>query len=300
MLLGDDADLDAADLRYPLAFHRRDRGLVARVVGAGEVPDDLAIVRIRLEDHLGFSYPVGQDIGSGPDRMRVGIVGVGLDYLTRDRRHGRHGHDVGEVVIGFLEVDAQRIAIDQLEPPHRSIVVEPARLDGSCRQFIETDDFSVNEEAPRGGILRIHEPFDGISVVRGGQLTTLAFERGVWMKVDALADMEQVHLAVVVDLRQRLRRLRNQLRGPCQIIVGQQRLENLLHDLARIIVGHPDRIETGFLDLERDTQNLVRIRGLRTRQRGKEQTAAQSGDAASEQDSGTEHCFVSQIERRVM
>ena len=232
--------------------------------------------------------------------MRVRILGIRLDDLARHRRKRRHGGDVREVVVGLLEPDAQGVAIDDLESGNLRVVVESTGLFRPLRQFVEPDDLAVDDEAPRRPVLRVHQALDRIRVVLGGKLAALALERGIGVKDDALADVKHVRLAVVADLGQRFRGQRNQLGGPRQVVVGQQRLVGLLDHAVRVLVGDLDRVEAGLLDLEGDAQNLVRIRGVRNRQRQNQQTTAQSGDAASEYGSRTEHCVASEIERRVM
>ena len=127
--------------------------------------------------------------------------------------------------------------------------------------IVESDDLAAYQKAPWRPIRGVDEALDRVREVTRGQLALLSFERGVALEVDALPDMEQVGLAVVRDLRHRLRGLRPELERPCEVLVIEQPLEDDLHDLCRIIVRRLRGIESGLLDLERDVQDLRGVGG---------------------------------------
>ena len=275
MLLFDHADLDASDLRDTLAFHRSDCRLVTRIVGPREIPDDLSIVGIGLEHNLGLAGPALEHVGAGPDRMRVGIVGVGLDHFASDGGHRGHRHNVREVVVRSGETDTQRIAVDDFEPGHLGVVVEAFRLRGLVGDGIQADDLAVDQEPPRRAVGRIDEALDRIRVVGRDQLAALALERRVGLEVDSASYLEEVGLAAVGDFGQRLGSLRHQLDRSGEVVVRQQALVDGPHHLAGIIVGDLGRIKAGLRNLEGDAQHFARIRGGDCRRSAQERTGEQ-------------------------
>ena len=114
LLLFDDADLDTADLRHLPALHRGDDLLVEGIAARLEMPGKSAEFRVRFEDDLVRSLPLLEPVGSRSDGMAVGVVRVGLDNLSCHRAEIRKRHDVGEVVVGFLELDQKRVSVERL------------------------------------------------------------------------------------------------------------------------------------------------------------------------------------------
>ena len=139
LLLLDDADFDAPDLRHRLACHRRDPLLVERIVARLELPADAAKRWIGLEHDLVRALPFLEHVRAGADRVAVGVVGVGLDHLARHRAGIRQGEDVREVVVGFLEPDLERVTVEDLQAVDLAVVVELAGLFGVLLDFVESD-----------------------------------------------------------------------------------------------------------------------------------------------------------------
>ena len=68
LVLFHDGDLDAPHLRHLLALHLRDQ-LVVAGLRRREVPDEAAIVGIRVEHDLGAAHPLAELVGAGADRV---------------------------------------------------------------------------------------------------------------------------------------------------------------------------------------------------------------------------------------
>ena len=108
-----------------------------------------------LRTHFSSMYgpvPTGLAIARPP------VVRVGLDHLARDRRRRLVGKYVGQVVVGILEADAQRVAVDRLEAGHLRVVVELAALLRRLGRLVQPDDLALDQEGPRRTDLRIDQP----------------------------------------------------------------------------------------------------------------------------------------------
>src|SRR5256884_2487546 len=84
-------------------------------------------------------------------------------------------------------------------------------------------------------------------------------------KIDAPPNPEDVGAAVWRDLGQRLGGVGDELGGPRQVIVGEQRVEDRLDDRPGVIVVHLHRIEPGLRSLEGDPQDLLAVGRVRRR-----------------------------------
>ena len=161
------------------------------------------IVRIRLEEDLRRADPFRELVRAGADRIRhdaAAFVAIGGDDFARDRARRLVREHVREVVVGLLQADAQRVAVDGLESRDLRVVVELAavllRLLG---QFVEADDLAFEQPRPRRMDRRVHQPLQRVDVIVGDELALDALERRIGREVDALLDLERVGLAVVGD-----------------------------------------------------------------------------------------------------
>ena len=276
LLLFDDVDLDPPDLRHLLAFHRRGDLDVAWVAAGFGLPYESSKIRVGFEDDLVRALPFLEAIGAGSNRVSIGVVGVGVDDLARDRAVVRHGHEISEVVVGLLELDLQRISVQRLQSVDPGVVIHPAAFFGVFLELLESHD--AIDEAFEGRLVGgILEALDRVDVILRGQLALLALERGVRGKVNPLADLEDIGPGLIAYHRHGFRRARNKLRRTRQIVVGHQRVEDRLVDGMRIVILDFHRVETGFGDVEFDAQHLVRIRRLSASARQHER----HGDPAS-------------------
>jgi hypothetical protein len=192
--------------------------------------------------------------------------------LARLRPDRLHGEDIEEVVVGLGEANAQRIAVHDLEAGDFRVVVEAALLLGLRDRVLDAGDAALDEPQVRRRGLGIHEALEGELVVGGGQLALLALERRIVGEEDPLLDAQGVRLAVVGDLRHRLERLRLQLRGPREEVVGERRLEDLLDDVVRVLIGRERRVEVGLRDEVGDAEDFrLGDRELRAMERGQRQ-----------------------------
>jgi hypothetical protein len=127
-LILDDADLDAPDERKLPAAELRERAVVrVAALRIGLV----AIRGIRLQHDLLSAAPFLEAIGARPHGIRhrpARAIGVRLDDFAR-RARGGDGREVGEkLVVGEVELELQRVAVERQQALHRCVVVELARF----------------------------------------------------------------------------------------------------------------------------------------------------------------------------
>ena len=256
----DDRDLDLAHLRHLLAAHVLHQRVVPRRFRHREVPGEAPILGIRLEHDLRAAGPARQHVRARADRMAHRVVGVALDHLARDDPERDVRGDEQEVVVGLLEPEAQRVAVDDLDPRDLRVVVELPALLRRRGVLVQPDDLALEQERVRGPVLRIQEPEIRVDDVLRDELALLALEHRVRREVDALAQLERVGLAVVGDLRHRLGQHRDELRRPREVIVGQQPLEDALEHRRGIEIRDPHRVEAVLARGEAYVQDLVRVR----------------------------------------
>ena len=263
LVLLDDADLDAADAGHGLALHVRDQlfvGSVARL----EVPGEAAVDRVGLEQDLRAAHPLRQHVRTSADgvgqRASVALAVRG-DHLARHRRRRLVGQHVRQVVVGFLQPEAQRVPVDRLHPGELAVVVELAALLRRGDLLVEADELALDQERPRRADSRVGEPLQRIDDVVGDKLARLALEHRVRREPDALPEPDRPGAAVVGDLRQRLGGQRHDLRGLREVVVGVQRLEDRLDDRAGVEVVHRGGVEAGLGDGEYVADHLVRVGG---------------------------------------
>ena len=160
LILFDDAHFDAADQGHLLALHLRGDAFVLGFGPRLEIPDEAAIARIRLEDDLRRADPVLEEIWSGADRIRhraARFVGVLLDHFARHRGSRLVRQHERQVVVGLLQADPQRMAVDGLEPGDLLVVVELRVFLRRIRELVEADDLVLDQPCPRGAQLGIDE-----------------------------------------------------------------------------------------------------------------------------------------------
>ena len=81
--------------------------------------------------------------------MGAEVDAIRLDGLARDRGGRRHREHVRKCVVGFLEPDAQRVAIDDLKPGERRLVVELAAFLRRRLQLVAADKLAFEDPRPR-------------------------------------------------------------------------------------------------------------------------------------------------------
>ena len=130
----DDADLDAADDRQLSCRHCA----VAIAASPGSLPSPgdgiglVAKVRIRFEHDLLSAHPLLQPVRPGADRVLHHAIRRSAWASTTSRATADSrcvGEPVLERVVGVLEADAQRVAVDRLQALDLRVVVE---RDRSC------------------------------------------------------------------------------------------------------------------------------------------------------------------------
>ncbi len=187
---------------------------------------------------------------------------VRLDDLARDRRHDARRHELEEHVVGLLELDLQRVAVERLQALELRVVVEPAARLRGRDELVGADELAVEVEAPERAHPRVDQPLPAVDVVRGDELARLALEHRVRREVDAGLDPDDDRRAAVADFRQRPRGRRPQRVRALQVVVLEQRVEDPAADPAGVAVVRDLRVEPVDVLLERDAK---RLDGLRRR-----------------------------------
>ena len=187
LALLDHRDLDARHQRQPLVLQRRDQWLRRRRYRPDRHVGDAAKARVRLEDDARAPLVLGEPVGARADGVGADVAAVGLDDLARDGAHVRHGEHVREAVVGRLEPDLQRVAVDDLETGQRRVVVEPARARRRGLGLVAADQLALDQPRPRRALHRVEVTLDAVGVVGGGQFPRHALECGIGREHDALA-----------------------------------------------------------------------------------------------------------------
>src|SRR5471030_733323 len=263
-------DFDAADLRDFLAPHLAHDALVVRVVAGLEVPHGRQMPLVLVEHDAAAAHPLGQLVIAGADRIRRDLalaVAIGLDHLARHGRQRVVGQDHAEVEVRIVQVDAQRVRVEHFQAGDRLVVVELAAALGLLGQVVETDHFAFKQPGVGRGQLGVEQPLPRIDVVGHGQLAALALEGRVRRKVLAVGQADQIGLAVGRHLRQGDGRLRRQLDGAGQVIVGVEPLEDGFGDVAGVQVAAGGRVEAGFGGRQDVAQHFERRLGRDGRDR---------------------------------
>src|SRR5258706_335812 len=171
--LVDHVDLDAPHEGQALAT-QVGRDLPRRlVVAAGALEELLAVAGIRFEDDARASEPLPDEERAGAHRVRMEVLAVELAHLARDRRGGRHGEHEGKAVVGVVELDPQRVAVERAQSRDRAVVVEAFGLLRLGHQGVGALDLAFDQEEPLASQLRIEEALDRVDEVAVGELAPL-------------------------------------------------------------------------------------------------------------------------------
>ena len=230
----------------------------------------IAALRIELvaKRRIGLQHdplpapPVLEAEGPGSHRIRhhpAGAVRVGFDHFARDPRGG-DGREVGqELVVGEVELELQRVAVDRLQALDRRVVVELARLPGFRDDGLGADEAPVERLQRIRAHPRVEHALHPVHVVGGRQLPALPLEHRVVGEVDAGPDADRPGLAVGGNLGHAHRRVRHELVGACEIVVLVERVEDRAVDAVRVLVAGGLRIEARLRRGKRDAQHPVRV-----------------------------------------
>ena len=82
--------------------------------------------------------------------MAADILSVHFNHLTRSRASARHGEDVGKVIVGGFEPNAQRVSVKHFDSGQRRVVVKLAGRDRCRACFVATDQLAFDQKLPRG------------------------------------------------------------------------------------------------------------------------------------------------------
>ncbi len=242
----DDADLDAAHQRQLPAAKLRERTVVGKAAFGIEL---VAKRRIRLQHDPLSAPPLLEAERPGAHGIRhhpARAVRVRFDHLARDRG-GSDGREIGqELVVGEIELELQRVAVDRLQALHRRVVVELARFLRFRDDGLGADEAPVEALQRVRAHPRIEHALHPVHVVGGGQLAPLALEHRVVGEPDAGPDAYRPRLAVGRDVGHARRGVRDELVRSREVVVLVERVEDRATDAVRILVARRLRIESGL------------------------------------------------------
>ena len=138
--------------------------------------------------------------------------------------------------------------VDDLEPGQGRVVVELAGLLRLGARLVAADELPVEQPQPRRLDRRVEDPLEAVGVVRGDEFARLALERGIGREQDALPDPEGVAAAAVRHRRHRLGGHRHELHRPREVVVVEERLEDVGDDGVGCRVRGEGRVEAGLGD----------------------------------------------------
>ncbi len=197
------------------------------------------------------------------------LVAVMLDHLARHRTgQVAVGEVVEEVVVGLLEADLERVAVERAQALDRHVVVHAVRLPRGRQDLVHPRDLALQQVEVGRLLLRVEVALHRVDVVLGHQLAALAVERGVVGEVDARLHAHRVERAALGDLRHGRQRVRDELHRPGEVVVLQRRLEDVGDEVAGIEVGELHGVEARLGDGEGVAQDLGRVGGGDARGRG--------------------------------
>jgi hypothetical protein len=211
------------------------------------------------------------------------LVAVGLDHFARDRTEDvARGPAVKMAWPRLAQLHSQRVAVERLQPFDLSVVVELAAFHRLGVELAQADDALVLERRQARALeLRVVDALERVDEILGDELARLALEGRIVGEEDARTDLEGEGPEVFRDLGHSLGDERLQLERPGQVVVGEQRIEDVSGANARVDVAELGRIEAGLGHLEGIAQHLVArggiahaVRAGRRRRRGEPRQGA--------------------------
>ncbi len=279
LLLLDGIDLDAVQQRKPLAVQGVDGAAVPLVgrVRVARVQLVAAVVGVPLQHDLGAAHPVLEHEGAGAHRVRHRVVAVGLDHLARHGHHVGHREDVEEVEVRLDELQADRVAVPHFQARDLRVVVEAAGLLRRGRQLVQARDLVLEEPLVGARVARVAEALDRVLDVLRHELALVSLEGRVVGEEDPGADAEGVAGAALLGLGDGLGGERDEADRAREVVVGEERLEEVLADPHGVAVEDALRIEPRLRRPEGDPQHLA-LHGRRGRAGGHEGAGEAGGD----------------------
>ena len=77
---------------------------------------------------------------------------------------------VSQVVVGLLEPDAQRMAVNRFEAGNLLVVVEPGALLRRVGEFVQADDLALDQPRPRRAQAGVDQPLERVDEIFGDEL----------------------------------------------------------------------------------------------------------------------------------
>ncbi len=235
-------DLDAADLRQRLAAHRVDERLVLRI-GALRIADR-SIARIRPENDLRRLAPLDQTIRTGADGPAHHVRARRLDGLARNGHRQHPGQLLEQRVVGGMEPDLQRVAVERAQAFDRRVVVHlRAGLARGVDDRARADDQLGERRVAAVAQVGVEMALDRIHIVLGDQLARLGLEHRIVGEQDSLLHAHRPRLAAVGHLGHRLGGVGDDLGRRGEIVELVERFEDVARDARRIEIGPLLRVE---------------------------------------------------------
>ena len=157
-----------------------------------------------------------------------------FDDFARDRGEPVVAEPVLERVIGRLEANAQRVAVECLHAFDLRVVVEALALARALQGLVEADETAVEEIKPVRAHLRVEDALDAVDVILGDELALLALECGIVCEVDARPYFHRERAPAVGDLRHVVGGVGDETHRAGEIVVGVERIEDRVTDFERI------------------------------------------------------------------
>jgi hypothetical protein len=171
------------------------------------------------------------------------VVRIRLDHLARHGDDVRPREHVEEVEVRILQLEGDGVLVPDHDAGNLLVVVELAGLLRLFDELVEPHDLVLEEPLVRAAVLRVAEALDRVLHVARDQLPLLALERGIVGVEDAGPDAKGVARALLLRFRHRLRCERHDLHRAREVVVREQRLEDVLVDAVGVAVVDALRIE---------------------------------------------------------
>ncbi len=203
----------------------------------------LAVIGIPLENLAASGLLGDEHEGTRPHGVTAHVVAIEVDHLARRRGEVLLREHVQEVEIRLVERDPQRVAIEDLQALDRFRVVERRPSERALAQRVGPRDLAVDDEELARLPVRIEEPPDAVGVICRDQLARLALERRIGSEEDSFLQPAHVDAAALAHLGHRLKRRRDELERPRDVVVAQHRLHQVLDHVGGLDAVHLRGVE---------------------------------------------------------
>ena len=210
--------------------------------------------RIGLQHDLVAAFPLLHQERPRAHGVVADLPGrrIRFGHFARHHGGGRHGQVKQEIRVDGVQADAQGVFVQRLQAGDRRVVAEFGFQGRIAHQLI------FQQEQPRRLQAGVIQPRQAVHIILRRHFARLALEGGIGGEEDTRLQVKDIRAPAIFHGGHGTRRIALQLYRTGQVVITQERIEDVFHQVQAGQVGGHGRVQARLAGAQEQVQGLVR------------------------------------------